>query len=687
MLIPFILFLCSAGATAMFAAVFPPWLIIPYGISVALISLCAGLFVFYIAKKRGRKKPLLRAFIGLAVFAACFAGSTFLINNVILNAVMPSHAAMAVTLMLVIAFTCLFAASLRAAKVKVFPSVLLVILTAAISFSPLARLVRRTVVTALPGEAIYPAYRAIVKCGGVGTDDKDIFYSYAYATEKIKKTDSIGKNADFSICLAKNEREGCQLSVAAAADGKTVSVRVGDFTNAVGSIIPVTLYRESYLDIRGMGDIFSDEYPDGFILSGEDDAFTLQKNKTQTWYIETLSTADTPAGTYSAPVELLCGGKVISSSQITAEVYDFALPETPACKTAIGLPGGTLFAEYGLASSSYANNTYLTFYDGAAVLDESQQKLYKQYYDFLLEHKLCANFLPYDLLDPRADEYMNDSRVTSFCIPYPKEDDEKLQEYYDKVSSNKLWRDKAYFYPVDEPFDMDRIYNFNSITDRLTRLCPGYNMIVPFGDYNVQDPETGTVYTGISLEENKVNLLCPISSYLDDIREWFNGRVTENGDIPWWYVCCGPSDETGLCNLFTYQPALKHRILFWQQKANGIAGFLYYDSINWDFVDDPWNDPQTFGNPNGENDLGEAGDGCFIYPGIGVGVEGPAGSLRLAAITDGLDDYDYLTLAEQKLGTERVAELIKEVTPSMTEYTLDSEKLYEVRQKLAEAIQ
>ena len=113
---------------------------------------------------------------------------------------------------------------------------------------------------------------------------------------------------------------------------------------------------------------------------------------------------------------------------------------------------------------------------------------------------------------------------------------------------------------------------------------------------------------------------------------------------------------------------------------------MYYDSINWDFVDDPWTDPQTFGNPNGENDLGEAGDGCFIYPGIGVGVEGPAGSLRLAAITDGLDDYDYLTLAEQKLGAARVAELIKEVTRSMTEYTLDSEKLYEVRQKLAEAI-
>ena len=155
---------------------------------------------------------------------------------------------------------------------------------------------------------------------------------------------------------------------------------------------------------------------------------------------------------------------------------------------------------------------------------------------------------------------MNDPRVTAFCIPYPKYDDEKLVRYYEKVTSNELWASKAYFYPVDEPFDADRVDNFDAIIERLERLCPGYHMVVPFGNYEVTD-HSGKLRTATGMEEGVVDILCPITDYLDDIRPWVNEREAQ-GDRLWWYVCCGPSNGSGYCNLFTYQNGLKHRILF-----------------------------------------------------------------------------------------------------------------------------
>ena len=61
------------------------------------------------------------------------------------------------------------------------------------------------------------------------------------------------------------------------------------------------------------------------------------------------------------------------------------------------------------------------------------------------------------------------------------------------------------------------------------------------------------------------------------------------------------------------------------------------------FVADPWYDMDTLGT-------GYYGDGSLLYPGKKVGIDGPVGSIRLEALRDGIEDFDYLTLADQKLG-------------------------------------
>ena len=527
----------------------------------------------------------------------------------------------------------------------------------------------------------YDNYRAVFSQGGVQTADKELYYDFAYPTEKLKPTDNLGQDKGFAVYMAQNEAEGCQLAVRAGAEGKSVSLRATPAENADGAALPVSVWQEAYLTIDGQGDIFSCDFPDP-LVPYDGGSVPLEKNRSQTFYLEFRAPADAAAGEYVSTVSLYSeNGECVAEAKISVTVWDFALPEASASASAVGLNGSIFPQAAGLPYDVYGINTWLTFYDGSSTLSPEQEAVYKNYYDCLLEHKLCAFFLPYDLLDPRAEEYMNDPRVTAFCIPYPKYDNEKLVRYYEKVTSNELWASTAYFYPVDEPFDADRVDNFDAIIERLERLCPGYHMVVPFGDYEVTD-HSGQLRTATGMEEDVVDILCPITDYLDEIRPWVNEREAQ-GDRLWWYVCCGPSDGSGYCNLFTYQNGLKHRILFWQQRQQNVEGFLYYETCNWGFAGDPWTNPVTYGAATGTD---EAGDGLLLYPGNRLGATDPVLSLRLKSVRDGMEDYDLLTLAKETLGEKATEKLIRCVTRNMTRYTDDPAVLFAVRAELGQRI-
>ena len=118
------------------------------------------------------------------------------------------------------------------------------------------------------------------------------------------------------------------------------------------------------------------------------------------------------------------------------------------------------------------------------------------------------------------------------------------------------------------------------------------------------------------------------------------------GDRLWWYVCCGPGEPYN--NFFVTMPALSHRVLFWQQKREKIEGLLYWETAWWNpaNVKDPWTDMATVKEIN----RNLRGDGSLFYPGKQVGVDGPVSSQRLEMVRDGLEDFDYLTLANAFLG-------------------------------------
>ena len=171
-----------------------------------------------------------------------------------------------------------------------------------------------------------------------------------------------------------------------------------------------------------------------------------------------------------------------------------------------------------------------------------------------------------------------------------------------------------------------------------------------------------------------------------DILDQMKASREELGSKLWWYVCCGPADDRKAFgedviwnNMFIYLDAIRHRELFWQEKQAGLTGFLYWDSIYCD-KGNPWETSKTW------DDYKAAGDGCLIYPGGYIGLDEPVGTIRLKNACDGLEDYDYLTLAEEKFGSEWVNEKITMISTDINHFNLDCEILAQVRNEIGDAL-
>ena len=492
-------------------------------------------------------------------------------------------------------------------------------------------------------------------------------WSFYDATAKVHRTQALEKTRDYTMYLAKNEREYCQIVFQLRSGRGLLNVSCTDFTNEAGDVLPATFCEEFYL--KTSGNTVDGTYPEQLIPVKEGNRLEMEAAVNYPFYIGVRTAADSVPGDYTATVMLTKTDQPDNkyenlSVEVHAHVWDFTLPETPAMDTAMGLSKGEIAREHGVDANS-----------------AEADRLYKAYYEFLLDHGVSAYNLPVDILSDEADAYMSDPRCTSFCVPYGT--DEQIRACYEKLSSHPEWLAKSYFYPIDEPSKKEDYERYQAICDRLAGLFPGYHMVTPFFVNGVEID--GEKQYAADLQDGRSDIMCPETVVFDE--EGFASRARErqkNGDKLWWYVCCGPGPKTDYCNLFTQQDGIKHRILFWQQKQYDVTGLLYWSTSYWcdaaggpwaSAWTTPWTGPDTFG------------DGVLVYPGKAVDIDGPVSGLRLEAVTNGIEDYEYLCLAETLLGEKYVDGVIARVTKDLTHYTLSEAQFARVRIMLGEAIE
>jgi hypothetical protein len=141
---------------------------------------------------------------------------------------------------------------------------------------------------------------------------------------------------------------------------------------------------------------------------------------------------------------------------------------------------------------------------------------------------------------------------------------------------------------------------------------------------------------------------------------------------PWWHID---------------YPLLNYRVPAWMAWRYRMTGLLYWGGMShWSQVDDPWTDGRTYGRKPGEKTPIYNGEGTIVYPARPVGYDGIVASLRLKALRDSIQDYEYLAILDS-LGLRAEAErIVLPLTDSFFRWDHDPAKYQEARAKLATLI-
>lgn len=483
----------------------------------------------------------------------------------------------------------------------------------------------------------------------------------------------------YTVYMAKNETESAGFVISASEDKTGLSVEVSELVSEDGSVIQGEVLRQYYINCGGT------DYPDPVApMTDITREFDVAEGKSQAMLIQFNTNKDTAPGRYEGIVSVKCGEDTVKQLRIAVNVWDITLPEGFTSECVMGMGWGDIYR----FDPQLGENDY-----------------YRIYYDALLDYGVNAYELPYDIRSAEGQAYMSDPRVRSFRVNYSSNDD-TMREYYQVLSSNEEWMEKAYFYPYDEPSSVDALNSMAAKCQRIQNLCPGVRIVVPFFvNTSISNKEDQ-----IAFMEKYVDIWCPKSfcftkkeDNVEGMKLLYNQKqerrfpefgermksFVDEGDDLWWYVCWEPG--LPYLNMYVDMTGLQNRLLFWQQKQYNVNGFLYWYINYWSRIENPWNSMATVGThyETGKTWLSDSvfGDGSLIYPGSEVGVTGPCSSMRLESVRDGLEEFELFTMLEQVSGREAVDSIIAKVSKSIVEFTDDEDAFAAARIELGNALE
>ena len=491
-------------------------------------------------------------------------------------------------------------------------------------------------------------------------EDEGLALHFQHAFVKTPRTDTESTGRDtYKMYTGRNEIETMQFLLSAEDAREGYSAEMTAFAAQGGEELSAELFKLRYFDVN------YEQIPDALCPYGAGESFDLEGGASQAFLVRVKTLPETAAGEYEAALRIRdAAGREVKRARVFLHVWDFTLPEETSCTVSMDMSG------YEIARVS------------------GRGDLYKNYYDFLLENRICAYELPYDIFSEEAEAYMSNPRVRSFNLSKFGSDAAYMARAAQRMAENPVWAEKAYFYYVDEPLDEADLNEIARYGALLEGAYPGYRMVSPFFTPGTVQA-TGEDY--VSFMADYINIWCPKASlyttdedymtvdgakqpFFESWQETENGTFRERmeaeaagGDTLWWYTCWDPTAP--YITLNTEEEGVNHRILFWQQKYFGVEGFLYFSVNEWDAGSDSWTSHEKF---NSESQT-VWGDGQLIYCGTRLGLDIPVASLRLNSVRDGIEDYEYLTMLEAQIGTAAVNELISKITTGIVSYTSDDD--------------
>ena len=501
---------------------------------------------------------------------------------------------------------------------------------------------------------------------------------------RIRPKDGPGPVREARIKAARNEYESFQVVVHAGEGGlKDVTAEVSDLKGEGDRMIErrhVAVFREHYLEIK-TPTMKSKEapgpLPDALIPVAPRPPkpprfvgmpFSLPADLNQPLWVDVYVPKTAAPGEYSGMITISSAVQRPLTVPVTLTVWDFALPETPTLRTNFGGLGRRL----------------LTGHAGFKPDTAAYRALERSYAEAMAAHRLCPPIPPY--LRPRVGpdgaidakethaglkEWMESLHVTGFRIDLPDGDPagkdrdrtvKYLQTMWAYLKENG-WEKLAYVFVADEPNDAKKYEEVRKLAKLVHQAQPRLKIFcteqpVP------KNPAWGTLV-------GSADIWVPLWPLFD---EKSVAERLKAGEEVWSYTtfCQGkPGEDTPFWQLDF--PLLNYRIPAWTSHRYCLTGLFYWTVVYWLEVD-TWTNPLTFKKQfNGE--------GCLFYPGTDAGFDGPVASMRLKALRDGLEDYEYLVLAGEAGAAKAAA-----IASSWTKWETDPAKIGAAREELAKAI-
>jgi hypothetical protein len=493
----------------------------------------------------------------------------------------------------------------------------------------------------------------------------------ALSVVRVGKSDAAGTASSIALSSARGETVDTQVIVRAPTGGLTnVNVSTSALIGPGGASIPIsslTLYREYYITVTGTASygggsnppLGSGTYPEPLIPFNdpETDAplcgttatlkacnATVAAGQNQPYWIDISvprGATNSPPGSYAGTISITAD-QGTATIPVTLTVWNFELPTQPSEASLWTLwppaPGNSATT----LARALMRNKVMGWYDVAANASSD-----------------IANFgLNRSGLD---GYYFIGIQCNGSASSTP--------------STSQINAAAANF-PAGLALDF-------YLADELNGCTGDYTAIKTMGTN--AHAANRSVKTMMTINAVDSNLYGAIDHWvlLNSLQQWPALPFT-HGDL-WSYTSC----NAGLGNAPEWMvdyPPINERIqagfLNWTQGATGI---LYYRSDGWTAGNaiGSWNNVDTTACGGG---LGRPGDGIFLYPPAPIASSESAPGIRLKAIRDGIQDYEYAQILKNLGQVPFVNSTIVPIATSWSNWSHDPNALEAARLQLGQKL-
>jgi hypothetical protein len=552
----------------------------------------------------------------------------------------------------------------------------------------------------------------LVICGVVAADGVRADWQVWTVTEtrRVLRDDVAGEGTPVNLAAARNEWESFQILIRSDAPVEAINVEAADLKGPDGAVlraVDARLFRQHQLHLT-VGTYRNEDfkpgwYPDPLIPFRHPVTrqplerarlravpFDLPAHQTHGFLVDLYVPPNAKPGTYRGTYRVTSAAEQAVEIPVALNVWDFELPRVSALQTALGSPAGRMRSYYRQRAKK-AKEDEPSDWDAVEL----------QCAEMLSRHRINATPPPGSLTPVAEDdgtfripaeqvrrfrEFVDRYHVNALQVPNPtsvvkdpEREREKLRAWlasWDHAAA-ELDRPQVviYTYLRDEPND-EEAYRFVQKWGRAIRQAKSVVKVLVVEQTWSQDEAWGDLY-------GAVDIWCPLFSLF---RPESAARRQALGETVWTYTALCQGEKTPWWHID--YPLLNYRVPAWIAWRYRIRGLLYWGGMSyWNQVDDPWTDPKTFDRRTQRSpELLYNGEGTLVYPGRAVGYDGIAPSLRLKALRDSIEDYEYLAIL-QRLGlADEAQKVILPLAGSWFQWETDPAAYETARAKLAEMI-